>query len=116
MSRFSTDFAVGMGLLKGYHGDAVTYKDENDSETAIANAIFIESDAGEADDGRGRSSLLTARVLIDATDLAVADRRGKITRGGKDWIITMVELNGGVLRLSVERTIRDDYTVGELRS
>ena len=116
MSRFGTDFAVGIGLLKGYHGEAVTYKDEDDNTTAIANAIFIETDAGEADDSRGRSSLLTARVLIDETDLATADRRGKITRGGKDWVITTVELNGGVLRLSVERSIRDDYTVGDLRS
>lgn len=117
MSKFGTDFAVGIGLLKGYHGEAVTYKNQSGSATSIATALWAEDDAGEEDDEHGRMSIRTVRVTIDAADLASVDRRGTITRDSTTevWVITSVDSNHGVHRITITRRERDDHTARQVR-
>ena len=118
MSRFGTDFAVGMALLKGHFGEKIEYKNQSGSETTITNALWAEDDAGEEDDDYGRASARTVRVTIDIADLASVDRRGtiKLDSTSEVWVITSVASGHGVHRIDVMRKDRDDHTAGQVRA
>jgi len=117
MSKFGTDFSAGIGVLKDFLGEVITYRDQDDNATSLSNVLWNEDDAGEDDDDHGRISTRTVRVTIDALDLASVDRRGTIERGSpaEKWVITSVDSNHGVHRLIITRMDRDDHTARQVR-
>ena len=116
MSTHETNFVPAINLLKTHFGISVTYKNGAESPTTVTNAIFQISDAGEQDDGRGRASSITARVIIKVSDLATVERRGTITKGSDVYDIDAVETNDGIHRIDVVRQIRDDNIARDFRN